>query len=75
VLEREDPHNPAMQQRFHDKIPFKTLKEVKQACTMYGPTAPFILRLLQSELGDTAMPPDDWTGLAKACISLGDYLL
>jgi hypothetical protein len=25
------------------KIPFKTLKEVKQACTMCGSTAPFVL--------------------------------
>jgi hypothetical protein len=48
-----------MQQRFHEKIPFKTLKEVKQACTMYGSTVPFTLGLLQSVVGDTAMPPDD----------------
>jgi hypothetical protein len=62
-----------MQQRFHETIPFKTLKEVKQACAMYGPTAPFPLGLLQSVVGDTALLPDDWTGLA--CLSPGDYLL
>jgi hypothetical protein len=75
VLERPDPNNPGMQQRFHEKIPFKTLKEVKQACTMYGSTMPFMLGLSQTVVGDTAMPPDDWTGLAKACLSPGDYLL
>jgi hypothetical protein len=45
--------------RFYEKIPFKTLKKVKQACTMYGCTAPFTLGLLQSVVGDIAMPPDN----------------
>jgi hypothetical protein len=26
---------------FHEQVSFKTLKELKQACTMLGPTAPF----------------------------------
>jgi hypothetical protein len=47
VLERLDPNNPGVQQRFHEKIPLKTLKDVKQACAMYGPTAPFTLGLLE----------------------------
>jgi hypothetical protein len=64
-----------MQQRFHENIPSKTLKEVKQVHAMYGSTAPFMLGLLQSVVGDIAMPPDGWTGLAKACLSPGDYLL
>jgi hypothetical protein len=64
VLKPPDPNNPGMQQRVHEKIPFKTLKEVKQACTMYGSTAPFTLGLLQSVVGNTAMPPNNWTGLA-----------
>jgi hypothetical protein len=42
---------------------------------MYGSTVPFMLGLLQSVVGDTAMLPDDWMGLANACISPGDYLL
>jgi hypothetical protein len=46
VLERPDPNDPGMQQRFHEKIPFKTLKEVKQACTMYGSAMSFMLGLL-----------------------------
>jgi hypothetical protein len=75
VLERPDPINPNMQQRFHENIPFKTIKEAKQACAMYGSKAPFMLGLLQSVVGNTAMPPDNWTGLAKACLSPGGYLL
>jgi hypothetical protein len=64
VLERPDPNDPGMQQRFHEKIPFKTSKEVTQACTMYGCTAPLMLGLLQSVVGDSAMSADDWAGLA-----------
>jgi hypothetical protein len=64
-----------MKQRSHENVPFKTLKEVKQACIIYGSTAPFMLGLLQSVVRDRAMPPDNWTGLAKACFSPGDYLL
>jgi hypothetical protein len=75
VLEKLDPNNPGRKQKFHEKIPFKILKEVKQTCTMYYCTVPFMLGLLQTVVGDTAMLPDDWTGLAKACISPGDYLL
>jgi hypothetical protein len=36
VLKRLDPNKAGMQQRFHEKVPFGTLKEVKQACTMDG---------------------------------------
>jgi hypothetical protein len=43
VLERLDPKNPGMQQRFHEKILFKTLKAVKPASTMYGSAVPFML--------------------------------
>jgi hypothetical protein len=58
-----------MQQRFCENILFKTLKEVKQSCAMYGSSVPFMLGLLQSVVRDTAMPPDDWIGLAKAPLS------
>jgi hypothetical protein len=64
-----------MHQSFHEYIPFKTLKEVKQACAMYGFKGPFMPGLLQSVVGDTALSPDDCTGLAKACLPPGDDLL
>jgi hypothetical protein len=75
VFERPDLKNPGMKQRSHENIPFKTLQEAKQACAMCDSAAPFTLGLLQSVVGDTALPPDDWTGLAKACLPPGDYLL
>jgi hypothetical protein len=75
VLKRPDPNNPDVQEKFHENIPFKTLKEVKQACTMCGSIEPFTLGLLQSVVEDTARPPDDLTGMAKACLSPDDYLL
>jgi hypothetical protein len=31
--------------------------------------------MLQSQVGDMALPPEDWIGIAKACLSPGDYLL
>jgi hypothetical protein len=34
-----------------------------------------MLGLLHSILKKTGMPPDDWIGLAKSCLSAGDYLL
>jgi hypothetical protein len=45
VLERLDPNDPAMQQIFFEKIPFKSLKDVKQVCTMYGFTMPGYYRV------------------------------
>jgi hypothetical protein len=55
-------------------VMFSSNKGVREnACS--SSMAPFMLRLLQSVIGDTAMPPDDWTRLAKACLPPGDYLL
>jgi hypothetical protein len=42
---------------------------------MYGPTAPFTAQLLNSAVGDSARPPEDWMGIAEACLSPGEYLL
>jgi hypothetical protein len=62
VCERQDPDKC---NRFHGKIPLKTLKEVKQACTMYGSIAVFMLGLLQSVVRDTAMPQTTGQGWLK----------
>lgn len=62
------------QERFHQPVAFKQLKELKMACAQYGPTAPFTEEILES-LALDAMPPADWKSLAKACLSGGDYLL
>lgn len=40
VFERPDPQNPNNRQRYHEVLSFKTLKDLKRTCSMYGPTSP-----------------------------------
>nr|ARA67907.1 gag protein [Jaagsiekte sheep retrovirus]ARA67910.1 gag protein [Jaagsiekte sheep retrovirus] len=61
-------------QRFYEALPFKQLKELKIACSQYGPTAPFTIAMIEN-LGTQALPPNDWKQTARACLSGGDYLL
>jgi hypothetical protein len=42
---------------------------------MHGPTAPLTAQLSQSAVGDSALPPENWMGIAKACLCPGEYLL
>ena len=35
-------------QRFYEALPFKQLKELKIACSQYGPTAPFTIAMIES---------------------------
>lgn len=44
--------------RLHNPIPFKTLKELKNSCSQYGPTAPFTLALLEGISTDALAPND-----------------
>ncbi|KAK1342102.1 hypothetical protein QTO34_016856 [Cnephaeus nilssonii] len=74
VVERPDPTNPGQILRVHEPIPFKTLKEFKTSVSMYGPTSPFVLGLLDTVTSE-ALLPLDWQTLAKACLSPGDYLM
>ncbi|KAJ1067246.1 hypothetical protein K5549_020629, partial [Capra hircus] len=61
-------------QRFYEALPFKQLKELKIACSQYGPTAPFTVAMIEN-LGTQNLPPNDWKQIARACLSGGDYLL
>jgi hypothetical protein len=54
--------------RHYEPIPFKTLKELKEACTTYGATAPFTQQPSTSIAAGSALPPDDWMAIAKAII-------
>jgi hypothetical protein len=72
VVERPGSNNTKAFIRVHEQVSLKTLKELKQACTMYGPTAPFTAQLLQSAVGDSALPPEDWMRIAKACPAQGN---
>lgn len=60
--------------RHHERLGFKTLKELKSAVTQYGPVAPFTLSLLDS-LDDMWLTPNDWYHLARATLSGGDFVL
>uniref|UniRef100_A0A671FY07 CCHC-type domain-containing protein n=1 Tax=Rhinolophus ferrumequinum TaxID=59479 RepID=A0A671FY07_RHIFE len=53
---------------------WKQVKELKEACSQYGPIAPFTVAILDA-LAVDATPPEDWKHIAHACLSGGDYLL
>lgn len=61
-------------QRRYDPLPYKLIKELKQACAQYGATSPFTLSLVET-ISTDSLPPRDWRSIAKACLSGGDYLL
>ncbi|CAD7666394.1 unnamed protein product [Nyctereutes procyonoides] len=61
-------------QRAYTALSFKVLKDIKQACTQYGPTAPFTLSMLDNMTRE-ALCPGDWRVIAQACLSPGDNLL
>ena len=52
----------------------KMIKELKQACATYGPTAPYTITLLEA-LAAEWMTPHDWKSVAKACLSGGQFML
>ncbi|XP_042525737.1 endogenous retrovirus group K member 10 Gag polyprotein-like [Dipodomys spectabilis] len=62
------------QQRTHQPIQFKQIRDLKNACSQYGPTAPFTQVILET-LSTDALCPNDWKQLARASLSGGDYLL
>ena len=57
-----------------EPIPYKLLKELKQACHDYGSTSPYTLTLLDA-LAGRWMTPYDWRAVARACLPGGEYLL
>ncbi|KAL0626284.1 Gag polyprotein [Plecturocebus cupreus] len=72
IIEVVDDRGEAF--RNYDPIAPKVLRELKEAVSSYGPTAPYTLTLLDN-LAFSAMPPVDWGRLTKASLSGGDFLL
>ena len=64
----------AQQRRYYEPLPFKQIKQLKQACAQYGPTAPFTMSIIEN-LNSQYLPPNDWKQVSRACLSGGDYLL
>ena len=57
-----------------EPIPMKMIKELKQDCASYGPTAPYTVSLVEA-LAARWMSLHDWKTVAKACLSGGQYVL
>ncbi|XP_063089931.1 endogenous retrovirus group K member 5 Gag polyprotein-like [Cavia porcellus] len=51
----------------------KQIRELKNAVTTFGPTAPYTIAMLDN-LSFGPLTPADWTQLAKACLPSGSYL-
>ncbi|XP_058429695.1 endogenous retrovirus group K member 8 Gag polyprotein-like [Marmota monax] len=61
-------------QRFYQVLNFKTVKQLKEAVTTYGPQAPFTVSLVES-INNLNMTPADWANMCKAVLNGGQYLL
>ena len=57
-----------------ESIPYKLLKDLKQACHDYGSTSPYTLTLLDA-LAGRWMAPCNWRMVSKACLPGGEHLL
>ena len=60
-------------QRFYEPLDFKTVKALAESVRTYGITASFTLAMVES-LTRLCITPTDWTNLAHACLSPGQYL-
>ncbi|XP_044931738.1 igE-binding protein-like [Mustela putorius furo] len=65
----EDQH----QQRYHQPLDFKLVKQLTEAVMSYGPQAAFTVSLVET-LGSLYLTPEDWSNLARAVLSGGQYL-
>lgn len=56
-----------------EPLPYKMVKELKEACAAYGPSNPYTMTLVDA-LGSKWLTPADWRALAKSCLEGGDYV-
>ncbi|KAG3256630.1 hypothetical protein H1C71_039719, partial [Ictidomys tridecemlineatus] len=61
-------------QQIYQGLNFKSVKELKEAVTTYGPQAPFTVSLVES-ITNLNMTPADWANICKAVLTGGQYLL
>ncbi|XP_058437531.1 adenylate kinase 4, mitochondrial isoform X1 [Marmota monax] len=61
-------------QRIHRALDFKTVKQLKEAVTTYGPQAPFTVSMVES-ITNLDMTPADWASMCKSVLNGGQYLL
>ncbi|XP_065756276.1 igE-binding protein-like [Phocoena phocoena] len=65
--------DPATRQRCYEMVDHRILKDLAEAARGYGITANYTLMLLQ-RLARNALTPTDWHDIARACLSMGQYL-
>ena len=58
----------------YNAIPFKTIKEMKQACTQYGTNPPYTMGLIQVLSQAEWLIPYDWEMIARICLSTSEFL-
>ena len=66
--------DPGSQQRYHQPLDFKIVKQLKEADMSYGPQATFTLLIVES-IGAMNLTPDDWGNVSRATLSGGQYLV
>lgn len=63
----------ANQQRYHEPLDFKIIKTLAKSVRSYGISASFTIAQVEA-LHRFCMTPSDWSNLARACLSPGQYL-
>jgi len=63
----------ANQQRYHEPLDFKVIKSLVESVRTYGIMASFTIAQVEA-LHRFCMTLSDWTNLARACLSPGQYL-
>ena len=58
----------------YNAIPFKTIKEIKQACTQYGTNSPYTMGLIQGLSQAEWLILYDWEMIARTCLSTSEFL-
>nr|XP_020145704.1 igE-binding protein-like [Microcebus murinus] len=61
------------QQRYHEPLQHKQLKDLAESVRSWGVTASFTIAQVE-RLGNLAMTPDDWSNTTRACLTTGQYL-
>ena len=59
----------------YNAIPFKTIKEIKQACTQYGTNFPYTMGLIQGISQAEQLIPYDWEMIARIYLSTSEFLV
>ncbi|KAL6081748.1 hypothetical protein STEG23_016830 [Scotinomys teguina] len=61
-------------ERYHEPLDFKVIKSLAESVRTYGITASFTLAQVEA-LSRHCITPNDWSGLARACLSPDAFLI